>query len=272
MKRKSKLSSFPVVKIFPCMITLSALCLGLTSIRFSLSGRLEMAVICLFLSALFDALDGRVARFLGCPSQFGAELDSLSDLVCFGVTPAMIVYTTSLIQHSTIGWAACLYFTVCCALRLARFNVDQINSTTHGTKTEKSKNNLKLFFTGVPAPAGAVLGVFPAIVYLQVQNNIILSPIVSILFLVLSGSLMVSKIHTFSSKMIKIEQKQIIPAMLLTSLVIIFLIVEPWLTLSVLVIMYSVSIPFGEMRYRKVSVSNNELVKKDITDEKTGNI
>ena len=271
MRKKSKLSSFPVVRIVPCVITLAALCLGLTSIRCSLAGRLEMAIICLFLSALFDALDGRVARFLGCPSQFGAELDSLSDLVCFGVTPAMIMYTTVLMQYSTIGWAACLYFTVCCALRLARFNVDQINSA-HGTKTEKGKTNLRLFFTGVPAPAGAILGVFPAIVYLQIQNDVALSPIVSILFLILSGSLMVSRIHTFSSKMIKIEQKQIIPVILLISLVVIFLIVEPWYTLSVLVLMYAISIPFGEMRYRKILVLNGEAVKKDLANEKTENI
>lgn len=139
-------------------------------------------------------------------------------------------------------------------------------------RQKRGKRILDFFFTGVPAPAGAILGVFPAIVYLQVQNDVALSPVVSILFLILSGSLMVSRIHTFSSKMIKIEQKQIIPAILLISLVVIFLIVEPWYTLSVLVLVYAISIPFGEMRYRKILMLTGETGKKDLANEKTENI
>lgn len=250
MEKKRRLSEFSFSRVIPSTITLSALCIGLTSIKYGLAGRLDIAVICILFSAIFDALDGRVARFLGCPSQFGAELDSLSDLVCFGVSPAVLMYIVSLKSGGTLGWAVCLYFAVCCGLRLARFNVMQINDS-HAKSEDKTPAELKVFFTGIPAPAGAILGILPIIMFLQIGFYSAISPFVCGLFLVTSGTLMVSKIHTLSSKMIKFAPKYMPFALLITSTVVIFLIVEPWLTLLILAVGYIFSIPYGEVAYKK---------------------
>ena len=142
------LRGFSINRLIPNVLTLAALCSGLTAIRFGLQGEFPLAVIAIIVAAIFDALDGRVARRLGVTSRFGAELDSLSDFLCFGVAPALVLYLASLRAGGALGWVVALMFPICSALRLARFNTALLSDTPPPAWTGS-------YFTGVPAPAGA---------------------------------------------------------------------------------------------------------------------
>ena len=144
--RRGRLRGFSINRLIPNVLTLAALCSGLTAIRFALQGQMKLAVIAVFVAAVLDALDGRVARRLGVTSRFGAELDSLSDFLCFGVTPALVLYMSSLRDAGSLGWIVTLMFPMCSALRLARFNTALVADTPPPAWTGS-------FFTGVPAPA-----------------------------------------------------------------------------------------------------------------------
>lgn len=231
-------------KIVPNAITICAFCCGLTAMKFAWFHNWELAVICILFSAILDAFDGRVARYLGQSSQFGAELDSLSDLVCFGVAPPMLLFMKSLHQISNYGWGICMFFTVCCAFRLARFNVVQISNTF---KPEWTKE----YFSGVPAPAGAVLALFPLILYFDTGNDFYLNNGLVSAFLIISGILMVSTIKTFSSKMIKIEPGYYTIALIAFSVMVIFFITDFWFTLTSLITLYIVLIPYSIYLYIK---------------------
>ncbi len=146
-RRLPRLKGLTVGKLIPNLITVSAVCAGLTGIRFAVDGRWEHAVIAIIVAAILDALDGRMARILNASSEFGAQLDSLSDIVSFGVAPALVLYFWSLQTAGGIGWAVTLFFIVCCGLRLARFN------SMLGKLPPYAYN----YFTGVPAPAGALM-------------------------------------------------------------------------------------------------------------------
>src|ERR1043165_3042887 len=152
--RRNRLRDHSINRLIPNMLTLFALCAGLSSIRFAMDARWEHAVLAILFAAIFDALDGRIARLLDSTSKFGAELDSLSDFISFGVAPAMILYLWALDQSGRIGWGLFLVFSACTALRLARFNT-KLDNTDLPAWTSR-------FFTGVPAPAGAALAL-PAI-------------------------------------------------------------------------------------------------------------
>ena len=147
-ERRRRLRGWSVNRIVPNGLTVLALCAGLTSIRFALDGRWDFAVCAIVVAGIFDGLDGRAARILKVTSRFGAELDSLSDFLSFGVAPAVLVYEWSLSGVRGIGWALALLFTVCCALRLARFNSEMEEPMAE--QTEWSRD----YFAGVPAPAG----------------------------------------------------------------------------------------------------------------------
>jgi CDP-diacylglycerol--serine O-phosphatidyltransferase len=232
------------VRFLPGMVTISAFCVGLTSIRFALFHKWELAVLCIFVSALLDALDGKVARLFGQSSQFGAQLDSLSDLVCFGVAPAIILFLQSAYLLENVGWGICLFFTVCCALRLARFNSDLLSNDE---KPEWEKK----YFKGVPAPAGAALALFPMILFFQTDNYIFLAPKFIVFCLWGAGILMISSVRTFSSKMIEVSSGSMQIALLVTSLFVICLITDVWMTLFTLVSIYLISIPYGAYVYNK---------------------
>ena len=154
--RRGRLRGFSINRLIPNVLTLAALCAGLTAIRFGLQGQMELAVIAIMVAAVLDALDGRVARRLGVTSRFGAELDSLSDFLCFGVTPALILYMSSLTAGGALGWVVTLMFPMCSALRLARFNTALVSDTPPPAWTGS-------YFTGVPAPAGALLALVGAV-------------------------------------------------------------------------------------------------------------
>jgi CDP-diacylglycerol--serine O-phosphatidyltransferase len=242
----SKLSTkktVSLVKILPSVVTISAFCFGLTGIRFALFHKWELAVLCVCVSALLDAFDGWVARLLGQSSQFGAELDSLSDLVCFGVAPAMILFLKSMYFMDEIGWGICMFFTVCCGLRLARFN-----ATLNVAKPEWTKK----YFTGVPAPAGAILGLFPIVLFFATGNEGFLAPGFVAFCLLSSGVLMISTVKNFSSKMIEIKNGLVSPELLVMSTIVICLITAVWVTLSILTILYILAIPYGAYYYSKV--------------------
>ncbi|MDR1334621.1 MAG: CDP-diacylglycerol--serine O-phosphatidyltransferase [Holosporaceae bacterium] len=232
------------IRFLPGMITISAFCVGLTSIRFALFHKWELAVLCIFASAMLDALDGKVARLFGQSSQFGAQLDSLSDLVCFGVAPAIILFLQSVYLLENVGWGICMFFTVCCALRLARFNSELLSN-------DEKPGWEKKYFKGVPAPAGAILALFPMILFFQTNNYAFLAPKFIAFCLWGAGALMISSVRTFSSKMIEVNSGSMQVALLITSLFVICLITDVWLTLLTLVTAYLFSIPYGACVYAK---------------------
>ncbi|MDR0632472.1 MAG: CDP-diacylglycerol--serine O-phosphatidyltransferase [Holosporaceae bacterium] len=246
-----------LVRFLPSTITILALCVGLTSIRFALFHRWELATLCIFVSAVLDALDGRVARLLGYSSPLGAQLDSLSDLICFGVAPAVILFLKSIYLMENVGWGVCMFFTVCCALRLARFNVDM-------QQDEQKQDWEKKYFKGVPAPAGAILAISPMIIFFQTGSYAFLNPGFVSWCLLMSGVLMISSIRTFSSKMIEVSNSSAPVALLAISFFIISVITEVWLTLSILIVLYLLSIPYGIYRYTQIKNDqiSNETVKE----------
>lgn len=240
-KEKAK-KNVSLTKILPSTITISAFCFGLTSIRCALFHKWEDAVFCIVVSALLDAFDGRVARILGQSSQFGAELDSLSDLVCFGVAPSMLLFLKTMYFMDGFGWGICMFFSVCCALRLARFNA----------MIDVPKADwMKKYFEGIPAPAGAILALFPMILFFATGCDAFLHSTFVSFCLLFSGVLMISTVKNFSSKTIKIKNGFASPELLIISLIIICLITALWKTLSILIFIYIFMIPYGVYYYGK---------------------
>jgi CDP-diacylglycerol--serine O-phosphatidyltransferase len=189
------------------------------------------------LAAILDGLDGRVARLLQGTSKFGAELDSLSDFVSFGVAPAMVLYFWTMQGAGGFGWALVLLFSVCCALRLARFNtmIGEPDLPPYAYN----------FFTGVPAPAAAGLVLMPLVFTIQFGGGFFDQPPVVAVFLLGVSFLMVSKIPTFSGKKMRIPHKWVLPILLVIGLAAAFLVTEPWLTLSVVGTLYLGMIPLS---------------------------
>jgi CDP-diacylglycerol--serine O-phosphatidyltransferase len=188
-------------------------------------------------------MDGRVARMLGATSLFGAQLDSLSDFLCFGVSPALVLYMWQLHDIKGIGWAVVLFFSVCTALRLARFNT--------GLFDDKKEAWEKQFFTGVPSPAGGILSLLPLIISLQFDNGFAVPPAVTACHVMLVGTLMASRIPTYAGKNIRIKHENILPFMIGFGLVLVIFFIEPWMLLSLISVLYLVSIYFSVRRWRK---------------------
>ncbi|TAN70273.1 MAG: CDP-diacylglycerol--serine O-phosphatidyltransferase [Magnetospirillum sp.] len=243
-KRPPRIPGLSINRLIPNILTLLALCAGLTSIRFALHDMWKEAVIATVLAAILDGLDGRVARLLQGTSKFGAELDSLSDFVSFGVAPAMVLYFWTMRSAGGFGWALVLLFSVCCALRLARFNtmIGEPDLPPYAYN----------FFTGVPAPAAAGMVLLPLALTIQFGGGFFDRPLVVALFLMGVSFLMVSKIPTFSFKKVRIPHKWVLPILLVVGLVAAFLVTEPWLTLSLLGGAYMASIPFALRSFRRL--------------------
>lgn len=237
----------PLYRIFPNMITVAGLCCGLSAVRFAMADRWELAVSFIIAAAFIDGMDGRVARMLGATSEFGAQLDSLSDFVCFGVAPALVMYIWVLSDIRGIGWAVTLFYIICTALRLARFNTGLIT----GPKYAWSKQ----FFTGVPSPAGGILCLLPLIIFMQADYHV--HPWYAIFHVVVAGALMASRIPTFAGKNIRLPQHHILPFMIIASLAVVLLIIEPWLMIIILSLVYIASILFSVARYRKLKAESD---------------
>lgn len=236
---KEKLTSLPFRKIAPNIVTMLALCAGVTSIRYSIQADWAKAVICVFVAAFFDLVDGRVARMLKGSTKFGAELDSLSDCISFGVAPAIMIYQWTMFDLPKFGWFFCLLLSMGMALRLARFNTM--------LEGEEQPEYWKHYFVGVPAPAAAALVMMPIMISFDFPE---LDPIVrsntfcAILLCVVSF-LMVSRIPTISTKKMKVPTYMLMPMMLIVALFASFIITQPWFTLGIMTAVYALSIPVG---------------------------
>jgi len=244
--------------ILPSLLTLIGVCLGISSIKFSLDQNYSLAVIFLVFAALLDALDGRIARLIKGTSEFGKELDSLTDFVSFGIAPAFILYFWELKNYGKIGWAITLIFSVCCVLRLARFNLTKISE-----EVEWKVN----YFEGVPSPAGAGLALLPLIYELsEFKLNMDIKSATPY-FVLIVAVLLISKIPTFSLKKIKISSQLTI--FLLFGIVILFvaLIFFTFESLLIVGLVYLISIPASYFSYQKTNKKLNTNLKEKKEEE-----
>lgn len=240
--RHRRLRGQSLNRLIPNILTLLALCAGVTAMRFGLQGAWEKAVIAILVAAVLDGLDGRIARALGATSRFGAELDSLSDFVSFGVAPAFVIYMWSLQMAGGFGWALALLFAVCCALRLARFNT-ALDSDVPEPAWAKN------FFTGVPAPLGGILALLPLVIGLETESEIFASPLITGPMLVGVSALMVSRVPTPAVKQVKIPARYVVFVLLGVGAFAAFMISTPWITIGVATVAYLISIPYARHLY-----------------------
>jgi CDP-diacylglycerol--serine O-phosphatidyltransferase len=240
--RRRRFRPIPVRMLVPNFITLLAICAGLTAIRLSTEGRMELAVTAIVFAAVLDGLDGRVARMIKGQSKFGAELDSLADFVNFGVAPGLILYFWQLHDLGNGGWIAAMVFAISGGLRLARFNatMDDPNKPAFAAN----------FFTGVPAPAGAITVLLP--IYLAFLGLPKPPAVLTALYTLLIAFLMVSRLPVFSGKTVKmrVPPEMVLPVFVSVVFFIALLISYPWHILSVGSVVYILSLPLGWRSYR----------------------
>ena len=233
--------------ILPNMLTLIGVCIGLTSIRFSFNGQFDLAIIAIIFAALIDGLDGRIARLIKATSKVGKELDSLTDMISFGVAPAFIMYFWTLSSLGRLGWLICLIYVICVALRLARFN---INSNQEPSWRDN-------FFEGVPSPAGGILVLTPLVIsmtnfdLIKIDNNII-API----FFIVTSLLLISKFPTYSFKKIVIQRQTTIFLLFGIVLFFGFILIYPFIAISISSILYLLMIPISYFHYNKLKKQN----------------
>ncbi len=243
--RRPRFRAIPVRTLVPNVITLLALCAGLTAIRLAVEDRLEWALAAIVFAAMLDGIDGRVARMLKGTSRFGAELDSLTDFVNFGVAPALILYFWGLHELKSAGWIAALVFAICAALRLARFNVmieDPNRPAWAGN-----------YFVGVPAPAGAITVLLPIYVqFLGMPHFFFVAPVTFVYTLGIAF-LMVSRLPVFSGKRVgkRVSPEMVLPVFVLIVLFFALLISYPWEVLTIGTVVYLVTLPLGWLSYRE---------------------
>ena len=241
--------------ILPNMLTLIGVCIGLTSIRFALDEKFEFAIVAIILAAVIDGLDGRIARLIKGTAKVGKELDSLTDMISFGVAPAFIMYFWKLNTLGRFGWLVCLIYVICVALRLARFNVNS-------NQDPSWKDN---FFEGVPSPAGGILVLTPLIIsmtdfnYIQFNYDIIVPT-----FFIITSLLLISKFPSYSFKKIVIQRKTTI--FLLFGIVLFFglLLIYPFNVISISIIIYLAVLPISFFHYQKLKKQNED---KNINEE-----
>lgn len=232
--RVRRIPELSVNRMAPNILTLLALCAGMTAIRFALHGNFQGAVYAIIVAGVLDGLDGRVARLLKATSHFGAELDSLSDFVSFGVAPAAVMYLWTMSALHGVGWAIVLFYAVCCALRLARFNTQLSAEPTPVTAG---------FFTGVPAPGGAGLVLMPLYASFEWGDWIIRSPYIAAVWVAGTALLMVSRVPTLSLKKFHVPHRYVMPTLLGVGLLAAFATTAPWPTLCFIGLLYLATIP-----------------------------
>jgi len=242
---RRRFKAIPVRTLLPNLITLLALCAGLTAIRLAVEDKLELALAAIVFAALLDGIDGRIARMLKGTSRFGAELDSLADFVNFGVAPALILYFWGLHDLKSAGWIAALVFAICAGLRLARFNVmiDDPNKPAWAGN----------FFTGIPAPAGAITVLLPIyITFLGVPFGLV-TVWFTFLYTLLIALLMVSRLPVFSGKRVgkRVPPEMVLPVFVMVVLFFALLVSYPWQVLTIGTIAYLVCLPLGWFSYRE---------------------
>ena len=253
-KKFKLVSSKKTRYLLPNILTLGGVCLGISSIKFSIDGNFNLAVILILFAAILDALDGRIARLIKGTSEFGKELDSLTDFVSFGIAPVLILYFWELNNYGKLGWAIALIYSVCCVLRLARFNLTKIEAQ------QEWKNN---FFEGIPSPAGGLLILMPLIYELSDLNfnydikN--LTPFLTI-FVAL---LLVSKIPTLSLKKISTSSKTTIFLLLTVGVIFIALLFYTFEALLFFSVIYFFSIPISILIFKDQQKKNSIKISDD---------
>ena len=228
--------------LLPNILTLGGVCLGISSIKFSIDGNFNLAVTLILLAAILDALDGRIARLIKGTSEFGKELDSLTDFVSFGIAPVLILYFWELNKYGKLGWAIALIYSVCCVLRLARFNLTKFDND------QEWKNN---FFEGVPSPAGGLIILMPLIYDLSNINFIIDFKNFTPFLTVLIALLLVSKVPTLSLKKISTSSKTTVFLLLAAGIIFISLLFYTFETLLFFIFIYLLSIPLSILIFNK---------------------
>ncbi|MGH6665071.1 MAG: CDP-diacylglycerol--serine O-phosphatidyltransferase [Pseudolabrys sp.] len=243
--RRRRFKAIPVRMLLPNLITLLALCAGLTAIRLAVENRLDLALAAIVFAALLDGIDGRLARMLKGTSRFGAELDSLADFVNFGVAPALILYFWGLHELKSAGWIAALVFAICAGLRLARFNVmiDDPNKPAWAGN----------FFTGIPAPAGAITVLLPIYLYFLGLSNGLIMVWLTFFYTLAIALLMVSKLPVFSGKRVgkRVPPDMVLPVFVVVVLFFALLISYPWVVLTIGSLIYLACLPLGWWSYRE---------------------
>jgi CDP-diacylglycerol---serine O-phosphatidyltransferase len=240
--------------LLPNILTLGGVCLGISSIKFSIDGNYSLAVTLILFAAILDALDGRIARLIKGTSEFGKELDSLTDFVSFGIAPVFVLYFWDLNKYGKLGWAITLVYSVCCVLRLARFNLMKVE------ESQEWKNN---FFEGIPSPAGGLLILMPLIYDLTDLNFGVdvknLTPYLTIIIAVL----LVSKIPTLALKKISISPKATVFLLLSIGIIFIALLFYTLETLLVFGIVYILSIPVSIFIYNNLNKKNLKKISNE---------
>ncbi|WP_437375399.1 CDP-diacylglycerol--serine O-phosphatidyltransferase [Inquilinus limosus] len=236
-----RIRGLTINRLLPNILTTLALCAGLTAIRYAIHERWEQAVTAILVAAVLDGLDGRVARLLRGSSKFGAELDSLADIVSFGVAPALILYLWMMQDAGSLGWVAVMAYAVCAALRLARFNTALDDTTLPAFAYN--------YFTGVPVPAGAILILMPVMISFEFSSGFWAAPLLVGLWTVAVALLLVSRIPTFSMKVVRIPPDYIVPVLIGVGLVATLLVTATWPTLVALGLIYVGSLLFSIRRY-----------------------
>ena len=242
--RRRRFRRIPVRTLAPNVVTLLAMCAGLTGIRMAFEDRYVLALAAIVFAAILDGIDGRLARFLKGTSRFGAELDSLSDFVNFGVAPALILYFWGLHDLDSAGWIAAMVFAICAGLRLARFNV----MAEDPDRPAWASN----FFVGMPAPMGAITVLLPIyLVFLGVPRS---TPLIwlTLFYTLVVALLMVSRLPVFSGKRVgtRVPPEMVGPVIILLVLFVALLIAYPWIILTIGTLCYLVSLPLGWVSYR----------------------
>jgi CDP-diacylglycerol--serine O-phosphatidyltransferase len=252
-------------RVVPNLLTMVGLCAGLTAIRFALEGRFGAAAAAITLAGAIDGLDGRLARLLKATTRFGAEFDSLTDFLCFGVAPSIVLYLWSLHSLHGFGFVPCLMFAVCMALRLARFNA-ALDSGPHPAYAYN-------FFTGVPAPAGAGLALFPLFIGLEARSLgwdwlLDAAQFPPFCALVLAGTalLLVSTLPVWSFKNFKVPAEYVLPLLLGTGLFVALLVADPWAALAAGGVIYLAMLPFSARSFHRLKQAAEGEAETENTD------
>ncbi len=251
VRRRPRFKGPSFNRMIPNLMTMLGLCAGLTAMRFAVDERWGSAGVALVVAACIDGLDGRIARLLKATSRFGAEFDSLADFLCFGVAPAFILYLWSLHDVGAYGFAPCLMFAVCMALRLARFNA-MLDASPAPAYAQS-------FFTGVPAPAGAGLVLFPLFAGLETHAlgwmhlyAIVHHPLFCAVVLVAVATLLVSTLPVWSFKNFKVPSAYVLPLLLGTGLFAAVVVADPWAALAVGGLIYAGMLPLSRRSFHRL--------------------
>ncbi len=257
LRRRPRYKGPSFNRMMPNLLTLLGLCAGLTSIRYALDARWQAAALAVVVAAIIDGLDGRLARLLKATSRFGAEFDSLSDFCSFGIAPAMILYIWALHGTNRFAFMPCLMFTVCMALRLARFNA--------ALETSPKPAYAQSFFTGVPAPAGAGVVLLPLFLWLEAveQGWVRMAdaaqyPAFVAAMLVGTSLLLVSTLPVWSFKNFKVPAEYVLALLLGTGFFAALLVADPWLALAAAGLIYVLMLPFSVRSFRRLRAEAEE--------------